>query len=362
MQVIRKRFARKEENPHVKGVENPQLLSFIDQNLEGTNLHRKVFLSVDNKFSIENLPNSTDFHKKYSSIVNLRKANDIQDLVGVFCAINTRLEKGGRFITCLETAELRKERLYRKFPKGINAAYYFMDYCGKRVAPKLPLTSNIYYFITANRNRVLTSVEILGRLSYCGFKIISTEEIDNQLYVSVEKVEDKSNLPEKKYGFFFKMKRTGKNGKPIEVYKVRTMNAYSEYLQHHIYDTNNLDKGGKFKNDYRVTNAGKILRKLWLDEVPMIYNVLKGDLKLVGVRPLSSHYLGLYTMNVISRRREHKPGLVPPYYADLPETLEEIMASEMKYFDAYEKAPFKTDVKYFFKAFKNIIFKKARSK
>ena len=223
-------------------------------------------------------------------------------------------------------------------------------------------SKNIYFFITANRNRVLTSVETLGRLCYCGFKIIDTKVINKLLYISVEKVEEKADLPKKKYGFLFKMKRTGQNGKTIEVFKVRTMNAYSEYLQDYIYDQNKLDKGGKFKDDYRVTNAGKILRKLWLDEVPMIYNLLKGDLKLVGVRPLSNHYLSLYKMNVISRRNEHKPGLVPPYYADMPDTLEEIMDSEMRYFDAYEKSPFTTDVKYFFKAAKNIIIKKARSK
>ena len=117
-----------------------------------------------------------------------------------------------------------------------------------------------------------------------------------------------------------------------------------------------------FKDDYRVTVAGKIMRKLWLDELPMIYNLLKGDIKLVGVRPLSNHYLSLYKMHIITRRNTHTPGLVPPYYADMPETLDEIMESEMRYFDAYEKNPLATDVKYFFKAAKNILIKKARSK
>jgi hypothetical protein len=52
---------------------------------------------------------------------------------------------------------------------------------------------------------------------------------------------------------------------------------------------------------------------------------------------------------------------VPPFYADLPKTLEEIMDSEMRYLEAYEKKPFITDVKYFFRAFYNIIFKRALS-
>lgn len=362
MQVVRRRVVIQEEIPVIKGIDNVELLQFIDRNLKETHRERKVVLSVDNKFSIENLPNPTEYHEFYSSIVNLRKANDISNLTGIYCAINNKLEKGGRFITCVETAELRKERLYQKFPKGINSVYYMMDYLGKRVFPKLPFTRKVYHFVTANRNRVLTSVEVLGRLSYCGFKIVETKRIDRLLYISVEKLENKVNLPSKNYGVLFKMERTGYKGKKINVFKVRTMNAYSEYLQDYIYDTNNLDKGGKFKDDFRVTNTGKILRKLWLDELPMIYNLIKGDIKLVGVRPLSNHYLSLYKMNLINRRNNHKPGLVPPYYADMPETLDQIMESEMRYFDAYEKSPFITDVKYFFKAAKNIIIKKARSK
>ena len=58
-----------------------------------------------------------------------------------------------------------------------------------------------------------------------------------------------------------------------------------------------------------------------------------------------------------------KPGLVPPFYAQFPtpKTLDEIQDNEMRYLEAYEKSPFITDVKYFFKAFYYIIFKKARS-
>ena len=56
-----------------------------------------------------------------------------------------------------------------------------------------------------------------------------------------------------------------------------------------------------------------------------------------------------------------KPGLIPPFYADMPKTLEEIMASEMRYLEAYEKHPFRTDIRYFFKAMWNILFKGARS-
>ena len=57
----------------------------------------------------------------------------------------------------------------------------------------------------------------------------------------------------------------------------------------------------------------------------------------------------------------YKPGLVPPYYADMPKNLSEIIQSENKYLDEYDEGKFKTDMKYFFKAFNNIVIKKERS-
>lgn len=103
------------------------------------------------------------------------------------------------------------------------------------------------------------------------------------------------------------------------------------------------------------------MRMFWLDELPMLYNWLKGDLQLVGVRPLSNQYLGLYTNELRELRKRVKPGLIPPYYADLPKTLEEIMESEKKYIQAYLTNPLKTQCKYFIKCFINIVIRRARS-
>jgi len=94
----------------------------------------------------------------------------------------------------------------------------------------------------------------------------------------------------------------------------------------------------------------------------MLYNLITGDIKLVGVRPISKHYFSLYSTEFQQRRIHYKPGLIPPYYVDLPKTIEEIEASEKKYLDQFDNSPFKTDFKYFFAAVYNILFKKARSK
>ena len=185
--------------------------------------------------------------------------------------------------------------------------------------------------------------------------------MDGLLFFVARKVRNPHFDEHPTYGPLVRLRRIGKHGKIIGVYKMRTMHPYAEYLQPYIHKLSDLEKGGKFGNDFRISTCGKIMRKLWIDEQPMWINWLKGDLKLVGVRPLSEHYFGLYTKEHQDKRIKVKPGLIPPYYADMPETLEEIMASESRYIDAYLRAPVTTDWRYFWKAFFNIVFRHARS-
>ena len=84
-------------------------------------------------------------------------------------------------------------------------------------------------------------------------------------------------------------------------------------------------------------------------------------MKIVGVRPLSRHYFELYRKEVQERRIKYKPGLIPPFYVDMPSDLEGIQISEIKYLDAYDRYPFLTDFRYFWKSLWNILFRKARS-
>jgi lipopolysaccharide/colanic/teichoic acid biosynthesis glycosyltransferase len=102
---------------------------------------------------------------------------------------------------------------------------------------------------------------------------------------------------------------------------------------------------------------------MWLDELPMLLNVLKGDMKIVGVRPLSKHYFSLYSEEIRKMRVRTKPGLIPPFYAQFPTpvSIEDVQENERIYLEAYEKHPFATDLRYFFLAMKNILFKRARS-
>ena len=128
-----------------------------------------------------------------------------------------------------------------------------------------------------------------------------------------------------------------------------------------MYENQGLQEGGKIKDDPRINSVGRLCRKYWLDEIPMLYNLLRGDIKIVGVRPLSAHYLSLYPKAFQDFRNRFQPGLLPPYYADLPKTLDEIIASEERYLKAYEKSGILTDLKYLYKIIYNIVFRGSRS-
>ena len=158
------------------------------------------------------------------------------------------------------------------------------------------------------------------------------------------------------------MNRVGYQGKIIGVYKLRTMYPYSEYCQELIMRENKLAKSGKILNDFRITTWGKFFRKIWLDELPMFINFFKREVGLVGVRPLSITYFKKYPKDLQDLRIKTKPGLLPPYYADLPQSFDEILLSENKYLEKKLKSPFLTDIKYFYLAVINIVFKGARSK
>jgi hypothetical protein len=315
-----------------------------------------IIFYTTSEFNIKRLPETY-----YSNVVNLKRVNDIRWVNKFFEAVNEQLPAGGTFIGCVETKEQRKERLFKKFPPVLNVIYYILDFIVKRIFPKFNLTKKIYFFLTRGNNRVLSKAETLGRLYSCGFEVLEEKNIDGYLYFSVQKVKQPAYDENPTYGPFVKLQRIGKNGKPILVYKLRTMHPFSEYLQDYIYKNNSLQNGGKFRDDFRITTLGKIFRKFWIDELPMIVNLIRGEMKLIGVRPLSNHYFNLYKKELQEKRTQTKPGLIPPFYADMPETLDEIQESEMRYLNAYEVNPRGTDARYLRKALTNIVIKKERS-
>jgi hypothetical protein len=313
-------------------------------------------LSTTTVFNITSL-----VKEKYDYIINLHKINDIKRLDSFLDAVNSKLAEKGFFFCCVETKDQRKHRLLKKYPLLLNYIYYFFDFILKRILPKLKFTRGIYLFLTRGENAVLSRAETLGRICRAGFRIKQESFIGNLLCIEARKSGEPLPLNENVYDPLIALSRVGKNGNMLKVYKLRTMHPYSEYIQDYVYELHDLRHGGKFKNDFRITSWGAICRRTFLDEIPMLMNFFRGDMKLIGVRPLSKQYFELYRKEVRERRIKYKPGLIPPFYADMPFDLDGIQVSELKYLDSFDRHPFFTDFRYFWKSVWNILFRKARS-
>ena len=293
--------------------------------------------------------------EKARAIINLHRINDVRHLNEFFETAYSKLADNGHFILCVETLTQRRERILAKYPRIVSTPYFVANFAVKRVLPKLSLTKQLYFGVTKGRNQLLSRAESLGRLYACGFEVLELRHIDHLLFIVARKAKAPARDTEPSYGPIFRMKRVGYMGRPIHVYKLRTMYPYSEYLQEYVYRNSALKQSGKLNDDFRLTRWGRILRRYWIDELPMLINLFSGQLKLVGVRPLSQHYESLYPEQLREKRRRVLPGLVPPYYADMPKSFEEILASEQRYLEAYEKRPLLTDLRYLSRVARNIL-------
>ncbi len=311
---------------------------------------------TNNVLDLENLKSSKGVFFNSKRINSIRYINKFHEKV------NSILADNGYYITCARTLENRTAKIKKTLPFGLNNLFILFDFIFNRVIPKLPFLKKIYFFISKGKNRILSLTEILGRLISCGFLIVEYFEEDDLTYIISKKIKEPSFDANASYGPLFKMKRVGYKGKIIYIYKFRTMHPYAEFLQEGLYNSNLLDStGDKIKNDFRVTSWGRFFRKFWIDELPQLYNLIKGDIRLVGVRAVSLAKFKLFNEDLQELRIKIKPGLVPPYYADLPRNFKEFQESEKKYILSKIESPLLTDIKYFFRALINILFKGARS-
>jgi exopolysaccharide biosynthesis polyprenyl glycosylphosphotransferase len=108
---------------------------------------------------------------------------------------------------------------------------------------------------------------------------------------------------------FFRQKRIGQDGRMFQVCKFRTMVTEAERHRHHLRDRNEAD-GPLFKlrRDPRCTRVGRLLRALSIDELPQLWNVVRGDMSLVGPRPALPEEVSLWTPDLHERLRV-KPGI-----------------------------------------------------
>ncbi len=142
---------------------------------------------------------------------------------------------------------------------------------------------------------------------------------------------------------FFVQERTGLNNKPFKMYKFRTMCENASEMHKFLLEQNELDGPAfKMKHDPRITNIGKTLRRTSIDELPQLLNILKGEMSVVGPRPLPVYETDQMTPFQMTRHLV-KPGLTC-YWQVMGRTevpFDEWMELDQKYL---EKRSIATDI------------------
>ena len=162
---------------------------------------------------------------------------------------------------------------------------------------------------------------------------------------------------ESKGPVFFAHKRIGKNGKEIKILKFRTMvdNAEDLIKEFTPEQMEEFKKNFKLENDPRITKMGKFLRKTSLDELPQLINIIRGELSLIGPRPVIEAELEKYGNN---KRKflSITPGLTGYWAANGRSNVsyEERMIMELYYID---NISWKLDLKIFFKTILSVLKK-----
>ena len=311
-----------------------------------------------NRFAFLQIP---DY--QYETLVDMTLLNDAKGINRRFCLVNQKLPDGGRYVCCYRPQEYMKQKFLKRFPPVLRWVAYTLYFFRKRILPRLMLTSRLYYDLNKGRKRMLSKTEVFGRLYYCGFVVDEVVPMGHIEYVFCHRHSQPYPQEQfKVYGPLIKLPRVCKNKEIKYFYKFRTMHPYAEYIQKYVFDARGgMDIADKSNDDWRITTWGKFMRKYWLDELPMLFNWLKRDVKLVGVRPISKTMFETYPEWLQEKRTKTKPGLIPPFYIDHPKTFDELFACEDKYLTEYLKHPFWTDVKYFFKTVWSILTRKTHS-
>lgn len=339
-----------EKGARMEGVSNPDILAIWQL------LHTLPLEEVYDRMELLSKQRS-DF---VFSRASLNKTFYVNELLEKY---NDDIPNGGYLLCHATTARFKDVTTIERYGRILGSAVCAANYFWHRFCAKMPLIKRFYFLVTGRKCRYFSRVEILGRFARAGFAIANEEFYKGEFFVLGRKVAISLRDNPPKCGPVIKLQRIGMNGALIGVYKFRTMYSYSEYLQDYMYKHGGLQEGGKFKEDCRINFWGRILRRTFLDELPMFVNMFKGQVKLVGVRPLSRQYFKLYSPEMQALRVKVKPGLIPPFYYErqTPATIEEVQESERRYIEAYLEHPLRTDWRYFWGSLSNIIFRHKKS-
>lgn len=353
--VAREAFKHTHLTNAIREEAGEEVLEYIQEHFSFRNQQTILYTSKDT-----GLYDEVDFNN-IRAIINLQEVNKHQKINTLLRSINTLLPDSGFYVGCVETYDIRRKKIEARFGKMATNIIWMFDFVFNRVMPRVKFTKKVYYYLTRNKYRVISLAETLGRLAYCGFDIIEFKEINKKIYFVVMKTREPRTDANVSNGPFFPMNRVGKDGKMIKVYKLRTMHPYSEFLQDYIVKLNGYNEVGKPANDFRLTGWGKFFRKLWIDELPQVLNVFRGELGIVGVRPLSKSRYNQFPDDLKAERIRFKPGCIPPYVSLCMPDAEGNIEAERIYLKQMNQNPVITNVKFFFMAVYNIATNKIRS-
>jgi lipopolysaccharide/colanic/teichoic acid biosynthesis glycosyltransferase len=326
------------------------------------NLLIKVNLLDNSKKNVNLIAEEGDPLKDNSfiNILDLR-INDLRNIDKYNRVIYSHTLNGGYLFTVYKELVTYEEELTIKKSKVSRFFTKLNYYLFKRAVPKIPYLNLVYKFFTKGKNKVLSKAEVWGRLSYAGFEVEDEIKFLGLSYVLARKVRTPSENPSPSFYPVITLNRVSLYGKIIKIHKLRSMYPYSEFLQKKVFEMNSLSGIGKINDDFRITAFGKLYRKYWIDELPQLFDWLRGEIKLVGIRAMSQHYFSLYSKEYQELFFKVKPGIISPIFDEKKDSFETIQKIEQEYLKKYLKHPLRTDIEYFFKTFSQIL-KGVRSK
>ncbi len=352
----------------IKGYE--ELLELVNENIESAEGGTPSIDVVGSKAIEEKI----SLNKKIMMLIFSESSNQLKRLMKSLKYATDRVCLGGYFVFKYRPmedvlAELKENKSSVK--EKIN--YYWLILT-KRLLPKIPILEQLYftppfslidkiiYPVTKKNRRFISRAEMWGRIYYNGFEVLDEKKVDNEYLVLSRKNKPEPQTKMPSFYLVVPLTKVGLNGELMQLHKMRSMYPFSEFIQEKIYEDQGLTKTGKFKEDFRLTGYGKFIRKYWLDEIPQIFDWLRGDIKLVGMRATSPQFLSLYPKELYELYIQIKPGLIPPIFDAKTDGFDDIVRIEMDYLKAYQKNPYLTDIKQFYKTFHDIFFRGVRSK
>ena len=322
---------------------------FVEKNLDNTKLNTSPYQMTSWELQ------EPEKIGKIPLLVDFRDASRASDLSKHFSAINKRMEENGIYIGCFQSNSNWKKGVFKRYNKVIGYFVVIMNYLFRNLAPGWKTVKNREKYFVSLFCQDSSLAEVLGRMVFSGFEIVNYIETDNLTYYIARKKAAPGTEIVSTSRFIVRLWRIGKGGKIIKIYKVRTMYPFSEFLQDYIVRLNGYNKIGKPRNDFRLTSCGRIIRKLWIDEIPQLINLVKGDIKIVGVRPISRYGFNSLPRDLQDKRIRYKPGLIPPSVSLRIRGFKGVIDAEKIYLEEKGRRPFTTDIKYFFLALFNIV-------